>query len=407
MRNLFFIALLAILISCSEEDLPQLAHHNTYGGVARHNSAEIYGDFLNSIYLTHYIENSDSSGVIQPPLHAGYPKFVLATAGGSIVYVNNKKAIWSQQLPPGVKIASQMCADSAGNIYAQGSDAKIYSTDEKGNPRFELLLKKGPEPEIYSDLLAARDGLLAGTNNGYAAFYDFDGNLLWQRQSDASINKVTSATTEDEIILPISKNRFGMSDTILIVNTKTFHEKALPLPEIRILSNVVYVRGNMYFAGSRGRGRERQNLLVSIDTTGKIAWQEEIPVFTQYVSVDSKQDIYFAGSESGVASKMSGVFKYDKHGKRQWNIYFTATINKPIIIGESALAFYAMTAEGSVVFNIKKDNGLLFSTMSLTDAPILNSFPVMTDQGVIIFGATNKLAIVEIIETIFHKIIPY
>lgn len=403
----FSIIILLFISSCSDDKIPSIERFNHFGGVARHNSVENFGDFRTTLYKVYNFENEDKSGAIQPPLMLNYPFFAFATENGSIVIIENRSVKSSIKLPKGVKVASKMCADSAMNVYAQGSDGKIYSFDYKGNARFELQLKKGPEPEIYSDLLATNNGFLAATNNGYLAFINFEGDIVWQRNSNAAYSEINTGSVEGKLVIPITMSRFGQTDSLLFADEDGKNQKVVPIEKVRILSNVVYMNENLYFSGSEGRGRDRKQVLISMDTTGKINWRKSIPVFTSYVSVDKNENIYFSGSESGIAAKMSGVFKYNKSGEQLWKIYFRASINKPLIIGKKTLAMHAMTEEGSAVFILTKDEGVLLDEMSLTNGPILNTFPVCTDQGVIVFGASQKLALLLITESFFDKIIPY
>ena len=132
----------------------------------------------------------------------------------------------------------------------------------------------------------------------------------------------------------------------------------------------------------------------------------ELPVVLTQISID-KDNIYAAGFSSGIGESMTGVFSYDKNGKQIWQTYFKIKVISPIQLGDKFLIFTGSTFEGGGLFVVKKNDGSLIKSNSLSNEVPLYLIPAISDNRDINFFGAEQLFHFRFSETPLDKLLPY
>ena len=125
------------------------------------------------------------------------------------------------------------------------------------------------------------------------------------------------------------------------------------------------------------------------------------------ISSDNTGNLYFAGYSSGVGESMTGLFCYDKNGKLKWQTYYKVTIASQILVSKDLLAFSATTYNGSGIFIVNKEDGILYKTQSLNDMPIVLMNPTVTTDKSLVFAGADDFRIIKMTLTPLERILPW
>lgn len=399
---------LIFLVSCVPEVSFEGNPVNQYGGVGRTNSYEEWGKFYRSTYfIDEFRSCPDKSGAIASPFLLTSKKMLVPNASGSVVCLENRTFKWIIALDSGDVVASAMCADPSQNSYLIGLSGIIYSISPDGKIRWKKkLVDTLTKYSLFSDLLAQKDGIIAASNDGTIAKFDFNGNVIWKKKYALSPLKTFSAMESGKIILSLSHNEFGASDTIVCLSTDGKELWKTGFPYMRLIRNSSVYKNRIVQPATERRGVNNLNLALVLDTNGVIINRIETAISPRFVSISRDEDIYLAGFNSGVASEHSGVLCYDKSFNLKWQIFIPVAVSSPIMIGKDRIAFFGQQEHSSGVYFLRKD-GIYESMTSLSDAPITVLPPVYNPDGSILFASAQKLEIIRIDDSDFNKFIPW
>ena len=406
--TLLMIVSLLLIGSCDREVSLKGEPVNNYGGFSRNNSYERFGDFYRQIYYVDSYDSVLSGGAIAPLLALSGYKIVFPSSEGEINLFDNRELKWHKKLDSDNVASAGMCADKEQNIYVIDNFGKLYSFSVSGKLRWKKYFNKITVNDIvtFSDLLAVDDGIIAASSDGKITKYSFDGTVIWQRNFNSAILKYFPADNKGNIILPLSKNVFGETDTLAFLsnNGKVLWKKHFL--NARIIKPPVYSYNKIYISGLVVIKEEKYPVIYCLDTKGRVKWKKELSLMPRFLSVDSDDRLYVVAYNSGLGKPISLLIVYDKYGKKVWDKYIEVSITSPILIAEKILAFAGSDEIASGLYFMRK-NGFLENVISLSEAPILNLQPIVTPNLNILFGGAEKVQIIRIDETPMKKFIPW
>lgn len=395
--RILIIFISIILLSCTSDDGNIKGPVNNQGGFTRNSNFEAYGNFATHIDVMDAMRNEDSSGVAHAPLALSNTLNLVATGNGSIVLLGDNSVRWSHELDSGIVVAANMAADGEDNVYAVATDAHIYSFDSEGELRWKKFLDStNMKYQVYTDLLATEDGIYSGTNKGYLAKFSFAGEKIWERKFSNALTDVFSADSSGNLIIPLTKNNFGGTDSLVYLSPEGEKIWSVGFPNFRILKNPVVGNGRISVIGFTESRSKRKSKVINLDMKGKIMWEKEIDISGRFLSLASDGTIYAVGYNSGTGEAVSGVFSLSPEGEENWQLYFSSATPSPALISENAVAVPALTREGAAVFFISRESGELLKTASLTNAPILHLMPDVNPESHIVFGGIDRLSIIKL-----------
>ncbi len=408
MHKYLFLVLLALLFQSCSKDYPyDELDFNLYGGVGRTNAFEHFGTFPLQLTTDEQVDSEDSSGIINAPLRLKTPYTIIATTNGNILRLNNNSKDKQFHIDSSFVVATGMAADRNSNVYFIDSDDNLYALS------IELVLKWKkhlPIPKSralsYSDLLATKDGIYVGANSGDLIKFDLDGNISWHYKSSYAIGKTFAADSSGNIYLPLTNNTFGDTDSIACLDKSGKLLWQTALDGTRILSSTAYKNGRIYATGAKTDDDEKYGATFCLDKSGKILWSAESTIPGRNVAVDFEGICYVTSTSTGVGEISTGVLAYDNDGKEIWKVYFgMAAISSPII-SDKYIGFTAFTGEGAAMIFVRKSDGLLVRSHSLSNLPPLYLQPMVADDATIKLYGTNKLHLIKFTETSLNKFLP-
>lgn len=406
-KLLLFIILTIILQACSRNYKFDERDYNLYGGVGRTNSFEHFGNFPLQLVTEDNVDSKDSSGIIQTPLRLKNPYYVLATTNGNILRLNNNNTDKIFKIDSAFVVAVGMAADEHMNIYFIDSGDNLYSLDIELKLNWKISL---PIPKnralSFSDLLINKDGIYVGANTGDLLKFNFDGKLEWQYKSNLSTGKTFASDLDGNIYIPFTQNTFGETDSVVAIDKKGKIKWQTGIDGTRILSSTAIRNGRVFVTGAKSKAEEKYGNTICLDINGKIIWQSESTVPGRSVSVDYDGVCYITSTSSGVGEISTGVIAYGNDGKEIWKVYFGAAAISPLIISEKYLGFTVYTAEGAAMFFVRKSDGLLVRSHSLSNLPPLYLSPLVADDCIVRLYGSNKLKLIKFTETSLNKFLP-
>ena len=407
MKYFFTILILLlgfVLLSCSGDKSPE--SFNTRGGADRDNDYEALGTFLTNVYSVEKIEMSDSSAAIVPPLILDGLYFYLATVNGSVALVKERSAKWAITLPDSQYVVAGMCADSDKNLYLVTNKGEIISFDKKGKKRWSYLHPVVRDSNfIFDALLAQKDGILVSAEPGLLFKLSLAGKKMWEFNHKHWTVRTFAADAVGNIAFPSTQNDFEKADTIYFISSggKVKWKKAFA--KTRILKNPVIYKNLIVYPASYMLGDTRLYLLIALDTTGKQVWRKELNIMPEYISCGHDR-VYLLAFNSGYGETMSGIFAYDMKGNLQWKLYTGNKVPAPLLVSEENIAFLGTKGNTAGVFFLN-NNGTLYHSVSLSDAPLFSHKPFVLNVPAVAFMGSEKLFILKIDDTAIDRVLPW
>ncbi|MFH1050704.1 MAG: PQQ-binding-like beta-propeller repeat protein [bacterium] len=397
-----------LLISCEKEVLLEGEPVNIYGGFSRNNSYERFGDFYRQIYFVDSYDSAFTGGAIAPLLALSGYKIVFPSSEGEIIFFDNRELKWHVKLDSDNVASAGMCADPKQNIYVIDNAGKLYSFSIKGKLRWKKYFNKISAQDIvtFSDLLAVNDGIVTASSDGKISKYNFDGKIIWEKRYNSAILKYFPADEKGNIILPLTKNLFGETDTLLFLSSKGKEKWKKYFKNSRIIKPPVFSNNKIYVICLEVIGEEKYPAIYCLNDKGQIKWKKELSLLPRFLSVDTDDNLYIVAYNSGMGKPVSMVTVFNKYGKKVWDKYIEVSITSPLMIAENIIAFIGSDEEASGVYFMRK-NGFLENVLSLSEAPILNLQPLVSPNRHILFGGAEKVQILRIDETPMKKFIPW
>lgn len=399
--------LIALLIFCSCGSPDLEGPRNSDGGQTRSNSFEKYGDFYYRMNFVDRFESDDSSGSMLPPLVVSKYQTVVGTIDGSIVLFEGSGIAWEANLDSGSTVASEMCADEDMNIYALSDKGFLYSFEILGKLRWKKPFgAAGGELFIYCDLLAVPEGIVAATNNGVVKMFSHDGKILWEKHFQPDISRKFAADKNGNIILPVTRNTFGATDSLVSISPKgkILWQKAFE--GLRIIKNPSVHDDFIAIAAIRDSAYKRVNMIIALDLDGKILWKAITDYLPKYISVSEKGEVYVVTVRPGFGDASAGILRFDNNGVLKNEMYYDLLPTSPVLIAEDMLAMAANSEESFGVVIMKKDCTLK-TVHSMSQVPNVVVRPAVKTDGALVFSGVDYLCLVRVDDTFFNKLLPY
>lgn len=403
---LFVLILAAILNSCSAEKFVGGDATNLHGGLTRANSFENFEPFVSGDFEEERISPKDTSGSPVAPLVVSNYQTYLATFGGSVILTGATGVLWEAKLDNKAIAAAGMCADKNQNVYVIANDGALYSFDESGKRRFKKQIASGDMRYVlFPDLLAMRDGIVAGASSGEVLKMSFDGNIIWQRNS--TFAPTGFASDGNGVFVGMSGNTFATTDSLLYIERDGRQLWERPFENMRIIHTPVVSGSKIFLAGVRSAQDRRVPVVHTMDMTGRIIWSRELAVMPRGVSVAADGTIYVAGSQAGVGETRGAVTSLTPDGNKNWTMFFDMSIVTPAIISTDQVACVGTKGRAVGLYFLNRTDGELRSVLSLSDAPLFYPQPGVSPDGTLVFAQSERAGIVRILEGALHRLSPF
>lgn len=409
-RYLFFFILLALIINSCGDPFKEKVF-NASASYTRANDYTEYRRFSTNLLETKYFDNKSdtqqSSGSHLEPLVVGYNDYYLFGSDGTISFISKDILKTTFMVPDSTPISTRPAADEKQNIYFITLKPILYSFDNLGKMRWQINLSDEFDPfELFSDILAVNDGVLVGTTSGKLYKVSFDGKLIFKKHYNTSISRSFAADEHGNIYFVLTKNTFGDTDNLVMIDKKGNEKFNKPIDFVRIVKNPVVKGDNIYLIGYMQNVNKSSSLLICFDKRGFEKWRQELPVFPRFLSAD-EHNAYVIGFNTGVGESMSGIFSFNRVGKQNWRLFISATVTAPLLVGSSKSAIVGTTPNGAAVFFVDNENGKLIEDRALNEVDTFYTVPAVTADGSIIFGMSARRGIVRLTDTALNKILPW
>ena len=261
--------------------------------------------------------------------------------------------------------------------------------------------------KIYSEPLITDDGIIIDTSYGLLEKFSFSGSVTWMNKYNSSVTKLFSELKNKDLIIPLTNNQFGGTDSILLIDKNGKFKKSVKLDNFRILTQPLISEDKIVISGAVDIKNERFSVVKCFDSNLNKVWSIEIGVMVNEISSDNSGNIYFSGYSSGVGESMTGLFCYDKTGKLNWQTYFKLQIASQILVSKDFLPFSATSHNGAGIFIVTKDKGILCKTHPLNEMPLVYLNPAVGVDRSLIFVGSDDFRIIRLTETQLDKILPW
>lgn len=412
-KLLALISFVALLASCSEE--VKLQPYSQYGGPNCNNNYQRYGKFFKEYHKVSSAEVNvkagdsvviNSKGAVVPPLSISENETVVADKSGNVFLMTFASALWSYQLDENVYPVGTLAADLNKNIYFIASDDNLYSLDIKGKLRWKKpLLTRQKRFYSYTDLIAGKSGLLLGCSNGEILKYDFEGNEVWRYQTELAPIEIIAETNSEQAIVGLTHNEFGASDSLLLFDKDGEVIWRKEVSNTRLIQKPAFGNNTIFVGGLREKEQGRDSFIMAFDTLGNMKWESELPAMLRNIATDEEGNTYVTAYNAGVGRAKTGIYRFDSTGTRTWRQYLDLAIPVAPMIANYEIALVGTNPEAIGVFFLQKDEGNLYKVLSLSNAPIINLQPTVSQHGNIIFAGADSLVLVRTEDTQLNKIL--
>jgi hypothetical protein len=406
MKFFLFLAAVLFIVGCNNNKIEPFK--NQFGSSSRDNNFEHLGNFVFQILTNDRIIDADTCGSNQTPLILNENEIIVAAKNFTINKIISDKSIWKYKLDS-VNAASGLVADDKNNIYFIGNDGFLYSISNDGKLNWKKIIAANDSTNIktYSEPLITDDGIIIGTSYGLLEKFSFSGSIIWKNNYCGSVTKLFSEMKNKDLIIPLTNNQFGGTDSIMLIDKNGNIKKSIKLDNFRILTQPLISENHIIISGAVDIKHERFSIIKCFDENLNQIWSIEIGVMVNEISSDNSGNLYFAGYSSGVGESMTGLFSYDKNGRLIWQTYFKVKIASQIFVSKDFLAFSASAYNGSGIFIVNKVDGRLVKTFQLNDMPLVYLNPAAAVDGSLVFVGSDDFRIVKLTETQLDKILPW
>ncbi len=403
LNKLIIISISILLVSCGETDTRE--YGNTFGDKGRSSSFENTKDFQYQLYSQIVIDSN--SGATSPPLLLSNRQYVLSTEDGRVISTLNNNKIWEYKLDSGSFIGSGFAADDNYNIYTIDNKGKIYSLDSSGKLRFSNQLFEPSKLEIFNTPLALKNTVVFSSTDGNLAILDVSGKVIHRKKYNSSILDYVSAVDEESILVTLTNNQFGVTDTLVCLGTDGTEKWRYSSDGYRFLKGAISNGKSIAISGSLQGGDNPLSKIFYLDGKGKLIWEKEITNIPRFLSLSKKGDLYLVSYSSAMGQMLSGIFSYNTKGELDWKIYYEYSIPMPVYISENELMFIASNRETYAIFYLQRTDGRLIKSLEIGEAHPIIFYPEIGAGGTIIFAGKETLRLIKVDETAINKILPY
>ncbi len=404
MRNKVLIILISVLIvSCSDTDTRE--YGNIFGNKGRSCSFENYKDFQYQLYSQKEIDST--SGATSAPLLLNNRQYILSTEDGRIVSTLNNDKLWEYNLDSGSFIGSGFAADGNNSIYTIDNLGKIYSLDSAGKLRFSHQLFEPSKLEIFNTPLALKSSIIFSSTDGNLAIIDNSGKIKFKKKFESSILDYVSAIDNEKILITLTNNQFGVTDTLLCIGTDGTEKWRYSSEDYRFIKGAISNGKSIAISGSLQGGDNPLSKIFYIDSTGKLVWDKEITNIPRFLSMSLNGELYLVSYSSAMGQMLSGIFSYSTKGDLNWKIYYEYSIPMPVYISQNELMFIASNRETYALFYLQRSDGRLVKSLEIGEVHPIIFYPEIDAGGTITFAGKETLRIIKVDETAINKILPY
>ncbi len=179
-----------------------------------------------------------------------------------------------------------------------------------------------------SPLLALRDGIVMGNSHGTVTCVDQRGAVRWQVARGASTSAELAGDPAIGIVVAVSHNTYGMTDTVLVLDPATGRQRsAAAVQDLRIVQGPAIIGGAIIVGCARPEpDGVRQQWLVSTSPAGAINWKSRLLLAPHGIAGDEVGNIYVGCSGTGTQADGGAVESFDKAGTRRWQATFRSGV---------------------------------------------------------------------------------
>ena len=403
LNKLLFISISILLVSCGDSGSRE--YGNIFGDKGRSSSFEDIETFQAQQYSQKVIDSS--SGATSPPLLLSNGQYIFSTDDGRIISALSYVKTWEYKLDSGSFVGAGFAADGNNNIYTIDNLGKIYSLDTAGKLRYSNQLFAPSKLEIFNTPLALKNAIVFSSSDGNLAILDKSGKELHKKKYNSSIIDYVSAIDDDRILITLSNNQFGVTDTLVCIGTDGAEKWRYIEKGYRFVKGAISNGKQIAISGSVQGGDNPLSKVFYLNSEGKLLWGKEISNIPRFLSMSKEGDLYLISYSSAMGQMLSGVFAYSQKGELNWKIYYEYSIPMPVFISENELLFIASNRETYGLFYLQRSDGRLIKSLEIGDAHPLIFYPEIDVTGALVFAGKETLRLIRVDETAINKMLPY
>lgn len=404
LSKLLILISLVVFVSCSGSDVER-EYGNNLGGIGHNSSFESVEDFQYQLFNQKTIDSS--AGACVPPLMFKDDQYLFATNEGKIISVIQGAKKWEAELDSGHFVVAGLSADKSGNIYAIDNKGMIYSFSASGTTRFDKQLITPSDLEIFNTPLTVGSNVVFSSSEGNLIIIDSNGNEVYSKQYNSSILNYVSAIDEHHILITLSGNLFGETDTLISINAQGKENWRFSSVGFRFLKGAITNSNYIAIGGSKHGGDDPLSKIFYLDKTGKLLWSKEISTIPRFLSMAIDGELYMVSYSTGMGQMLSGIFAFSNSGELDWKIYYEYSIPMPVYIAENELFFLASNRRAYGLFYLQRKDGKLIKTLDFGEVSPIDFTPEVGNDGTIVFAGKGTLRLIRVDETPINKILPY
>ncbi|MEZ4724614.1 MAG: hypothetical protein R2863_08170 [Candidatus Kapaibacterium sp.] len=391
------------ILSCGNNGSRE--YGNIFGGIGRSSSFEKIESFQSQQFFEYTLDSL--AGATSAPHLLKDRLYIFSTDDGRILCASGKDKKWEYKLDSGSFIGAGFASDNYLNIYTIDNLGRVYSLDSSGNSRFSKQLFEPSKLEIFNTPLSLGNNVIFSSSDGNLSILDSLGNILYNHKYNSSILDYISAIDDENILITLSNNKFGVTDTLVCLSSKGIEKWRFSADGFRFVKGAITNGSQISLSGSLQGGDNPLSKIFYLDRDGKLMWEKEISNIPRFLSMSEDGELYLISYSSGMGQMLSGIFAYDKKGEMIWKIYYDYSIPMPIYITKNELMFIASNRETYALFYLQRSDGVLIRSLEIGGIHPIVFYPEIEVDGSIVFAGKEKLRLIRVDATAINKILPY
>lgn len=391
-KFILIIFLISFIVSCSDDELRK---NSLLGDEGRNNEFSEFslGYKQNSSQVK--LDLEDSSGIIFSPLILSSFESIITTYSGKVYFLASSSVKWEYNFQNDMAVISPVLDDKQ-NIYFGLRSGKIISLDRLGKKRWEAEYEIEGKLMLMNNLLLMDSNLVVSDNKGGVSVFNLEGKLVNSFKNDDYLFH-TFPSMDDNLVLPITNNEYGKTDSIIFTNINGELGWKYALENSRIISSPVVAGSVIYVPCTYGDNINNLGVIYKISKSGELLGKIELSTIPRYLTVGSDSTIYIGAYNIGLGTKSeTALFVFDWQNKLIWKKFINAKIVSPIYIFKDLLCFHGDEI-GNGMFIFKKSNGNLIKLISLHDKEQISNIPGVY-QSRILFSSTESNSLIHILD---------
>jgi len=389
---IFYFLLLSLIVACSDDEIKR---NSLLGDGGRNNEFidNSLGYKQNSSQVK--LELEDSSGIIFSPLLLSSFESIITTYSGKVYFLASSNVKWSYSFGGDMAVVSPVL-DDRHNLYFGLRSGKIVSLDKSGKKRWELDYEIEGKLMLMNNLLLMDSNLVVSDNRGGVSVLDLDGKLINRFEFDDYLYH-TFPSMGDNLILPITKNEYGETDSVIFKNINGDVGWKYALENSRIISSPVVANEVIYVPCTYGDNMNNLGIVYKLSKGGELLGKIELSTIPRYLTVGGDSTVFIGAYNIGLGTKSeTGLFGFDWQNKLIWKKYINAKIVSPIYVYKELLCFHGDEI-GNGMFIFKKSDGNLIKVISLHDKEQISNIPGVYNSN-IVFSSTESNSLIYILD---------